>query len=293
MLNQQLADLCLSGDTTMCRKHPPAGPPSVAIEADNTDYDSDFEDAEGEESGAWGSAVEASIPAVQQLLGRTRQGSAELWGSGLNAPTTTDHIGVTREQSGSSATLRQGICVVGEGGAPWPTLDEASLSVGLPKAGLGFGVGVVVASEAVKSPVAEGGKRPTAMSQHGVEEPLTKPPSFSFSPPLPPKGGRCHTNQAPSPSATSKIRLREALTNRAAFLKRELEDQLGGELRLKAACDAVRASLHSRISRGGDEDLEWSDGEMREVLSGIVSPVHIELAPLIDELVLLQERFYA
>ena len=314
VLKMQLANLCLSGDTIKHWKLPPASSHTTAtLEPEEECYESDFEDAEDEGSST---TPEGSTPAVQQLLGATPKGSSVHWGSGVEAP-APDHTDGLREPSGG-ATLRQGISAAGVGGgACWPNLDEVGLSVGLPKAGFGFasGVGPSDAVSPVKSwipprassrdleslsagmasPDAVG--RLTALAGHGVEELLVKPPSFTFSPPPPQTKSRHRSamvDHTQSCSATGKIRLHEALTNRAIFLKRELEDQLGGK-KLKEACDALRAALHVCLSQrgAGDGDVEWSDGGLREALSGILSPVHLELAPLVDELVLLQERFYA
>lgn len=319
VLKMQLADLCFSENTIKRWKIPTASSHTTAVEPEEESYESDFEDAEDERNS---NTVAGSTPAVQQLLGATQKGpSAPLRGSGVEVPETSDHNAGLQEPSGGSATLRQGITAAGEGGAAeacWPSLDEVGLSVGLPKAGFGFATGFVPAEVAIPvqsrippkassidveslstgvAPPDAVGRRLTALAGHGGGELLVKPPSFTFSPPIP-KTKSTHRDvmvETQSCSATSKIRLHEALTNRAIFLNRELEGQLGSEV-LKEACDVLRAALHACMSQRGaadNGDVEWSDGGLREALSGVLSPVHLELAPLVDELVLLQDRFYA
>ncbi|KAG1658695.1 hypothetical protein FOA52_013635 [Chlamydomonas sp. UWO 241] len=87
---------------------------------------------------------------------------------------------------------------------------------------------------------------------------------------------------------SSKIDLHGTLTNRAVFLQRELQLQLGSNL--EAACAAV--SKAHRAAPGGGLAAGVKDSRLREALGGVVSPAHIELAPLLDELVLLREKGY-
>jgi hypothetical protein len=153
--------------------------------------------------------------------------------------------------------------------------------------------------------------------------PLKKPASFAFPSPVGGGGGgsggagaspdsgktaveggwklstaaRRRAEAAPGSELVSatigQLSLNEALTNRAAFLRGELMLQLGGEDRLKAACEAVRMLHASKAGAGGGGgSCGLGDGALREALCGVVSPAHLELAPLLDELVLLQERFF-
>jgi hypothetical protein len=87
---------------------------------------------------------------------------------------------------------------------------------------------------------------------------------------------------------SSQIDLRGTLTNRAAFLLRQLKLQLGGDL--DAACTAVTKA--HRAALGGELAAAVKDSRLREALCGVVSPAHIELAPMLDELVLLRDKGY-
>ena len=307
-------------------------------------YESDFEDAEsdgsGEErsgdDGEWGSGQATSGPGAQ-LLGMT-QGPMDRTGGGA---------GAQREARAGSVTLRPGQDIpLGEAAAAAAgglgagalqgldrSLDEALLTAGLPRAGLGFGagggfmahgpaltttdtvadgtgsggsIGVVPVGGSLLSGVQQavpalaerssgggGGRKLMPLAGYSGGLPLVKPPSFTFAPPaVTAAAGRGRPLAAFSDSylSTSQISLHETLTNRAAFLRGELMEQLGGEGRLRTACDAVRA-LH-RATGSGDGGDAVSDGELRETLCGAVSAAHLELAPLLDELVLLQARFY-
>ncbi|GAX83099.1 hypothetical protein CEUSTIGMA_g10525.t1 [Chlamydomonas eustigma] len=144
--------------------------------------------------------------------------------------------------------------------------------------------------------------------------PISKPPSFCFaSPPLglaergpaspdTPQAWRMRQHNTTAAEAhgggssgqlgaSGQIRLAEALSTRSAFLRKELAQQLGSEQKLCQALAAVKI-LHQRLRDAGrGDDSPLGDGELREALMGVVSPAHLELAPLLDELTLLKERF--
>jgi len=274
----------------------PAHDATANQQDDEYDSDDDFEEEEEEDDGVG-----------VNLLIRTVAKSAN------NA---TSKAGDSRT---GSATLRPG-------GAS-SEVDVAVLSVGLPAAGFGFGTasgGFAQAgpgpSEATSQSSPEPQVSPVASAPSPTSRGNNLPPlptnyygpggvqhlrrgSFAFdealtspgSPGTPNVGARHASRQALAAAnaslatgsssllSTSQISLYETLTNRATFLKQELTEQLGPQV-MQAACAVVRAMHEESNGKAA------ADEAIRLRLRGVLSPAHLELAPLLDELVLLQAR---
>ena len=82
-----------------------------------------------------------------------------------------------------------------------------------------------------------------------------------------------------------QLNLHGTLTNRAAFLRKELASQMGPEA-MSAALEAV-LEVHAAAG-GGDGRVDG--GKLSAALEGRVQTSQLELVPLLDELCLLQAR---
>lgn len=223
-------------------------------------------------------------PAAQQLLGVQSQRASD---AGDISNVTLKPLDLGRATSAG----------------PLQLADLQGLNAGLPKAGFGFAAAaplpsVAAAAAASPSPALQPRTSAGSTGSSKALTQLTPLPgtayqqqaagqSFAFSKPLvaekrtlaPIPGWKVQGK----PMGGQSIDLQQALTKRATFLQRELELQLGAA-RLQAAITAVKG-LHNNSGEGSISDMA-----LREALQGKVSPAHLELAPLLDELVLLQQR---
>eukprot|EP00798_Chlamydomonas_sp_ICE-L_P012432 gene12432-15631_t len=83
-----------------------------------------------------------------------------------------------------------------------------------------------------------------------------------------------------------QISLHETLTARNTWLRKELTEQLG-EKGLAAGLKVVSAL---QVKNSTQDGAGVGDAELRAALTGVVSPAHLELAPLLDELVFIERR---
>ncbi len=285
---------------------------------DDEEYSSEFEDEQRCEEEI-GGADDSDRPGAQ-LLGMTRgaMGSASLRNGG-GGPGGPVRVAARETDGGPVELLSAGLPAAGlgfGGSGSWVAQQEERASRRAEQTGITsrqqeMESGPKAANIAsVESPSGKSSSFRLAPLNSGGQAmlpsvpALLRPPGFALTPITPSKkdkpvavdGGWKLSAAARNKVATAsragmdlgQISLNETLTNRAAFLQRELSEQLGGKARLGQACEAVRAlNARTKAAEGG-----LGDAAIREALVGIISPAHLELAPLLDELVLLQDRFF-
>ena len=177
--------------------------------------------------------------------------------------------------------------------------DFALLSAGLPKAGFGFGAPLSPAAADAETPRLKSGAKgalvPTSTLRKGANGASPLSPLIRTNLGFPDTGGYGIGGKDvmwKQGTSMNNISLHDTLTNRAAFLRKDLEAKLGREL-LAAASQAVRR-LRDHAEAADDEDKEVVPGKLQAALRGVgATAEQLEAAPLVDELVLLQERCYA